>query len=236
MDEVELVEELPVTISGDTITYNTDAFTTGKEKKLENVLEQLPGFQIDDEGQIKVQGKDVSKVLVEGKEFFDGDTKMATKNIPANAVDKVQVLRDFNEITPLSGVSDSDALALNIKLKEGKKNLWFGDISFGSGPEDRYLADPNIFYYTPKASFNFIGNLNNIGEQAFTLRDYFRFSGGLANLGRRSGSTVELSSDDIGLSLLQNNRAQNIVSSLGALNFNYNPKQENEIFRIWDRV
>ena len=59
----------------------------------------------------------MSKVLVEGKEFFDGDTKMATKNIPANAVDKVQVLRDFNEVRPLSGVNDSDALALNIKLK-----------------------------------------------------------------------------------------------------------------------
>jgi hypothetical protein len=129
LDGVTVVEDFPVTISGDTITYNTDAFTTGKEKKLEDVLEELPGFEIDDEGQIKVQGKGVSKLLVEGKEFFDGDTKMATKNIPANAVDKVQVLRDFNEIAPLSGVNDSDALALNIKLKDGKKNLWFGDIS-----------------------------------------------------------------------------------------------------------
>ena len=223
LDEVELVQELPVSISGDTITYRTDAFTTGKERKLEQVLEQLPGFEVDDDGQIKVQGKDVSKVLVEGKEFFDGDTKMATKNIPANAVDKVQVLRDFNEIGPLSGVSDSDDLALNIKLKEGKKNLWFGDLSAGLGPEERYIAHPNVFYYSPKMSVNFIGDLNNIGEQAFTLQDYFRFNGGLASLGRRAGSSINLSGDDVGLSLLQNNRAENIVSRLAALNFSYKP-------------
>jgi hypothetical protein len=226
LDGVTVVEDFPVTISGDTITYNTDSFTTGKEKKLEDVLEELPGFEIDDEGQIKVQGKDISKVLVEGKNFFDGDTKMATKNIPANAVDKVQVLRDFNEIGPLSSVNDSDALALNIKLKDGKKNLWFGDISTGVGFEGRYLAHPNIFYYSPKFNVNFIGDLNNIGEQAFTLQDYFRFNGGLSSLTKRSGSSLNLSNDQVGLSLLQNNRAQNIDSKLAALNFNYNPNKK----------
>ncbi len=226
LDGVTVVEDFPVTISGDTITYKTDAFTTGKEKKLENVLEQLPGFQIDDEGQIKVQGKDVSKVLVEGKEFFDGDTKMATKNIPANAVDKVQVLRNFNEIGPLGAVNDSDALALNIKLKEGKKNLWFGDITAGGGPEERHLGHANVFYYSPKFNINFIGDLNNIGQQAFTLQDYFKFNGGLAGLSQRSGSTVNISADDIGLSLLQNNRTRNTNSKLAALNFNYNPNKK----------
>ena len=84
----------------------------------------------------------------------------------------------------------------------------------------------NLFYYSPKTSFNFIGDLNNIGEQAFTLQDYFRFNGGLANLGRRSGSTLNLSSDDIGLSLLQNNRAQNIETQLAALNFNHTPNKK----------
>ncbi len=225
LDGVTVVEDFPVTISGDTITYKADAFTTGKEKKLENVLEELPGFEITDEGQVKVQGKEVSKVLVEGKEFFDGDTKMATKNIPANAVDKVQVLRDYNEIGPLGAVNDSDALALNIKLKDGKKNLWFGDVSSGLGPQGRYIAHPNIFYYSPKLNINFIGDANNIGEQAFTLQDYFRFNGGFSSLAQRSGTSLNLSGDDIGLSLLQNNRARNIDSKLAALNFNYNPNK-----------
>lgn len=226
LEGVTVVEDFPVTVSGDTITYKADAFTTGKEKKLENVLEELPGFEVDDEGQIKVQGKEVSKILVEGKEFFDGDTKMATKNIPANAVDKVQVLRNFNEVGPLKSVNDSDAIALNIKLKEGKKNLWFGDISAGAGLEERYLAHPNIFYYSPKFNLNFIGDLNNIGEQAFTLQDYFRFNGGFSSLSKRSGSSINLSGDEVGLSLLQNNRAKNINSKLAALNFTYNPNKK----------
>ncbi|MEX0273134.1 MAG: carboxypeptidase regulatory-like domain-containing protein, partial [Flavobacteriaceae bacterium] len=229
LEGVELVEELPVTVNGDTITYKADAFTTGHEKKLENILEQLPGFEVDDEGKIKVQGKEVSKVLVEGKEFFDGDTKMATKNIPANAVDKVQVLRNFNEITPMRGVTDSDALALNVKLKDGKKNLWFGDVSMGAGPKDRQLAHSNLFYYSPKNSINFIGDINNIGEQAFTLQDYFRFNGGLASLARKSGSSVALSSDEIGLSLLQNNQARSINTKLAALNTSYRPNKKIDI-------
>jgi len=226
LEGVTVVEDFPVTISGDTITYKADAFTTGKEKKLENVLDQLPGFEIDEDGQVKVQGKKVSKVLVEGKEFFDGDTKMATKNIPANAVDKVQVLRDYNEVSPLSGVNDSDAIALNVKLKEGMKNIWFGDISFGGGPEGRYLAHPNLFYYSPKTTINVIGDLNNIGQQSFTLQDYFRFNGGLSSLMGRSGSSLNLSSDEVGLSLLQNNRAQNVLSRLAALNLGYNPNKK----------
>lgn len=226
LDGVTVVEEFPVTISGDTITYRTDAFTTGKEKKLENTLEKLPGFEIDEDGQVKVQGKSISKVLVEGKEFFGGDAKMAIKNIPANAVDKVQVLRDFNDIGPLSSVNGRDDLALNITLKEGEKNLWFGDVLIGSGPEDRYRAHPNLFYYSPKLNINFIGDLNNIGEQAFTLQDYFRFSGGLSILAKRSGSSVNLSGDDVGLSLLQNNRSRNVASELAALNFNYTPSKK----------
>ena len=89
VDGVEIVQELPVTISGDTVTYKTDAFTDDTERKLGDVLEKLPGFEVDEDGQVKVQGKQVSKVLVEGKEFFEGDTKMATQNLPANAIDKV---------------------------------------------------------------------------------------------------------------------------------------------------
>ena len=91
LEEVELTYEMPVTISGDTLVYNADSFNKGTERKLEDVLENLPGVEINDDGQVEVEGKVVSKLMVEGKDFFDGDTKLATKNIPSNAVDKVQV-------------------------------------------------------------------------------------------------------------------------------------------------
>ncbi|WP_340066827.1 carboxypeptidase regulatory-like domain-containing protein [Ascidiimonas aurantiaca] len=226
LDEVEVVHELPVSVKGDTIIYKADAFTNGKEKKLKNVLEKLPGFEVDKNGEVKVQGKKVDKVLVEGKNFFDGDTKLATKNIPADAVDKVEVLQDFNEVAPVKGLNNEESLALNIKLKEGKKNIVFGDIEARTGHDERYFGHANVFYYNPKRSINLIADANNIGEQAFTLQDYFRFSGGFENLSGRSGSSFKVSSDDLGFALLQDDRAQEIISNFGALNFNLNPNKK----------
>ncbi|NER12538.1 TonB-dependent receptor [Leptobacterium flavescens] len=226
LDEVEVVQELPISVRGDTIVYKADAFTNGKEKKLKNVLEKLPGFEVDKNGDVKVQGKKVDKVLVEGKKFFDGDTKLATKNIPADAVDKVEVLQDFNEVEPTRGLNNEESLALNIKLKDGKKNIVFGDLAASIGHDERYFGHANVFYYSPKKSLNLIADANNIGEQAFTLQDYFRFSGGFSNLAGRSGSSFRVSSDDIGLSLLQDNRAEEIISNFGALNFNLNPNKK----------
>jgi hypothetical protein len=226
IEGVEVVQEMPVLISGDTVIYKTDAFTDGSERKLEDVLEKLPGFEIDENGDIKVQGKKVDKLLVEGKEFFDGDTKMATKNLPANAIDRVQVLQNYNDVAPMQGLGNDETLALNIKLKEGKKNMVFGDLEAGVGPEERYLGGANVFYYSPKTNLNLIAGSNNIGESTFTLNDYYRFTGGLVNLGRRSGSSMNLSSDDIGIPTADRNSANSLETHLGALNFNISPSKK----------
>jgi hypothetical protein len=101
LDEVELVYEMPVTISGDTLVYNADSFNKGTERKLEDVLENLPGVEINDDGQVEVEGKVVNKLMVEGKDFFDGDTKLATKNIPSSALYKVQVLKNYSDVSQL---------------------------------------------------------------------------------------------------------------------------------------
>ena len=225
LNEVEVVEDIPISVSGDTISYQAEAFTTGQERKLEDVLEQLPGFEVDDNGEVKVQGKTVEKVMVEGRDFFDGDTKLATKNIPANAVDKVQVLRNYNDVTPMQGIDNDDRIALNIKLKEGKKRIFFGDVTAEGGLDERYLVHPNLFYYSPKVSINFIGDINNIGQPAFTFQDYFRFNGGFRNFNARSGSSFRFAQDDLGFASA-NNRAKEISSKLGAFNFSYNPSKK----------
>jgi len=232
LDEVELTYEMPVTVSGDTLTYNADSFNKGTERKLEDVLENLPGVEINDDGQVEVEGKVVTKVMVEGKDFFDGDSKLATKNIPSNAVDKVQVLKNYAEVGQLSGVTNNqNNVALNIKLKEGKKNFWFGNILGGGGePEvhpktdNLYLIQPKLFYYSPEYSLNFIGDLNNIGEVAFTRRDYFNFTGGFKRPSATSGTSINLGNNDIGFLTLQNNRAKDINTKFGAANFSWSPK------------
>lgn len=229
LDGVEIVREMPVSIKGDTIVYNADSFKTGTERKLEDVLKKLPGVEVNADGEVEVEGKKVSKLMVEGKDFFDGDTKLGVKNIPADAIDKVQVLRNYNENSILKGVENNqDNVAMNIKLKEGKKNFWFGDITAGIGvahKEERYNVNPKLFYYNPKYSVNIITNFNNIGELPLTFQDYFKFTGGFRNMMSKGGSNFNVASNDLGISLLRNNRAKEIETRFGATNFSYNPKK-----------
>ena len=229
LDEIELVYEMPVTIKGDTIIYNADSFNKGTERKLGDVLKNLPGVEINDNGQIEVEGKVVSKLMVDGKEFFDGDTKLATQNIPSNAVDKVQVLKNYAEIGQLSGVTNNqDNIAINIKLKEGKKNFWFGNITMGGGASNQnelYLFQPKLFYYSPTYSINTITDLNNLGEIAFSRRDYFNFTGGFRNPSRSSGTNINLGNNNLGFLTAQNNRAKDINTKFGAANFSWSPNK-----------
>jgi len=230
LDAVELTYEMPVTVKGDTIVYNADSFKNGSERKLEDVLEKLPGVEINDDGQIEVEGKTVSKLMVNGKDFFDGDTKLATKNIPSNAVDKVQVLRNYAEVGQLSGVQNNqDNVAINIKLKEGKENFWFGDITVGAGtapsPNDElYLVQPKLFYYSPKYSVNIIADMNNIGEVALTNRDLRGFGGGFRLPSRTSGTSINLGDNGLGgLTSIAN--AQEVITKLASANFSYSPNK-----------
>lgn len=229
LDEVNIVYEMPVVVKGDTLIYNADSFNKGTERKLEDVLKNLPGVEINDDGQIQVEGKTVTKVMVDGKDFFDGDSKLAVKNIPSNAVDKVQVLKNYAEIGQLSGVTNNqDNVAINIKLKEGKTNFWFGNVTVGGGTSNQnglYLLQPKLFYYSPKYSINTITDLNNLGEVAFTRRDYFNFTGGFRNPSRSSGTNINLGSNSLGFLTTQNNRAKDINTKFGAANFSWSPNK-----------
>ncbi|MGY6649547.1 carboxypeptidase-like regulatory domain-containing protein [Wenyingzhuangia sp. IMCC45574] len=229
LDEVELVYEMPVQIKGDTLIYNADSFKNKTDRKLGDVLNKLPGVEVNDNGEIEVDGVAVRKVMVEGKDFFDGDSKLATKNIPANALDKIEVLKNYDEVSQLKNVrNNEESIAINIRLKEGKKNFWFGEVTAGAGLNERFIAHPKLFYYSPKYSLNVITDYNNIGEVPFTRQDYFKFSGGFRGANRNSGTNFNVASNDIGFLTLQNNRAKEIDTKFGAANFNYSPK------KTWD--
>ena len=201
LDGVEIVREMPVSIKGDTIIYNADSFKTGEERKLEDVFKKLPGFEVLPDGQIQVEGKKVAKLFVDGKPFMEGDTKLGSKNIPSDAVDKIQVMRNFNEVSQMKGLeNNNDDIALNIKLKKGKDKFWFGDVSGGVANDKGYIINPKLFYYSPKTSINSIVNFNNIGEISLTSADFFRITGGARNTIGRSGTTLTLNRNFFGLS------------------------------------
>lgn len=239
LDEINIVAKMPVTIKGDTIIYNADSFKNGTERKLEDVLKKLPGVEINDAGEIEVEGKTVEKVMVDGKDFFDGDSKLATKNIPSNAVDKIQVLRNFGDVSQLRGVQDNqDRVALNIKLKKGKENFWFGDVTLGAGDstdEGLYLFQPKLFYYTPKYTLNVIGDLNNIGEVVLNRGDVRNFSGGFRSQSPSNGTSINLASAGIGFLNATSRNANRIETKLTALNFSYSPSKKLDLsgFLIW---
>ena len=229
LDEIELTYEMPVTVKGDTIVYNADSFKNGTERKLEDILEKLPGVEVTDDGEIEVEGRIVSKVMVDGKDFFDGDSKIATKNIPSNAVDKVEVLKNYAEVSQLRSVTNNqDNVAINIKLKSGKKRFWFGNVTAGIGDSDNealYLAQPKLFYYSPEYSINLIADLNNVGEIAFNRRDFNNFTGGFRAPSSSSGTNLNLGDNTLGFLNLQNNRAKDVNTKFGAANFSYSPKK-----------
>ena len=152
--------------------------------------------------------------MVDGKKFFGGNSKLAVENIPADAVGNVEVIDNYNEVSFLKGLTDSDEMAMNIKLKEDKKRFVFGDVEAGKGNDDFYKTSANLFYYSPKTNVNFIGNLNNIGEKTFTFRDYLSFSGGVnaifsGNFNFRGGDFSQF---------MENNDVVTSKQKFGALN------------------
>lgn len=219
----EVVIELPVTVKQDTIIYNTDKFVNGSERKLKNILKKLPGVEVDKNGGVTVQGKKVTKLLVDGKKFFGGGTKLGVDNIPADAVDKVEVIDNYNEVAFLKNISDSDEMAMNIQLKEDKKRFLFGDVEAGAnvGYDSYYKTNTNLFYYSPKTNINFIGNLNDIGEKTFTFKDYMNFQGGVnavfnGNFNWKGGDLSQFREDKDVLKSIQRFAALNITKTVAS--------------------
>lgn len=214
LEEVVLRAKMAMKVSKDTITYRPDSFVTGNERKLREMLEKLPGVEVDRDGNVTVQGKEVTDLLVDGKSFFGGDTKLGVNNIPADVVEEVEVIDDYHEVSFMKGLERSERMAMNIKLKEGKKEFLFGEIEAGGGAKERYTLHPSLFYYSPKTTMNFIGSLNNINKSPMSMSDVSRFRGGYSRLSNLINTL------DMGLSQFASRR--NIVhnkTKFTALNF-----------------
>ncbi|WP_118975219.1 TonB-dependent receptor [Taibaiella koreensis] len=189
-------EKVPVRIKGDTLEYNAGSYKVKPNAVVEDLLRKLPGVQVDKEGNIKSMGKDVKKVLVDGKEFFGDDPKMATRNLPADAVDKVQSFEKKSDASLFSGVDDGQRdQTLNLTLKEGKKTGYFGEAKGGLGTPEKYDAALKAFKFRPKSQVAAMGMLNNINKFGFTFQDYLDFNGGLGSL-LQGGGNINLNSNE----------------------------------------
>ncbi len=169
----------PVVINGDSVEFNSENFKTAPNAVVEDLLKKMPGMEVDKSGGITVNGKTVTKVFVNGKEFFTGDPKMATKNLPADAVDKIQVYDRKSDQAMFTGIDDgSEETAINLKLKKDRNRSTFGKLSGGAGTPSVFDAQGNINVINNDEQFSAIGGSNNTNRQNFSSRNIVNFSGG----------------------------------------------------------
>src|SRR5688572_17357794 len=224
LEEVLVTSEAPpVTLIGDTVQYNAASFKTQPNASVEQLLKKMPGVEVGKDGTIKAQGQTVNKVLVDGKEFFGNDPKMATKNLPADAIDKVQVYDKQSDIAQLTGFDDGNSeKTINLKLKQEKKKGLFGKVSAGAGTENRYQGRFNINSFKGARQLSTIGMGNNTNAEGFSFMDILNFTGALSQMTQGGGNVnINMSSRDPEAALMGsgNNNAIN-TSWAGGINYN----------------
>ena len=228
MEVVVHEAQAPLLFKGDTVEYNAATFKVAPGSTVEDLLKKLPGIEVDADGGIKSMGKDVSKVYVDGKNFFGDDPKMVTQNIDAEAVSKVQVYSDRSEQEKLTGVKDgSQNKVMNLELKQEYKKGYFGKASVGAGWGDGnfipWLAKGSFNRFNDKYQFSVIGYGNDINSTRTDWEDMQEFKGSSAfthddgDFGFGNGNGWWRGFGD-GISWDGNGFAQNYG---GGLNFNY---------------
>lgn len=167
-----------IRIKGDTTEFLVDSFLTKKESNVEDLLKNLPGIQVDKDGKITAQGKEVKKVLVDGEEFFGDDPTIATKNIKAKQVESIQVFDKKSEQATITGVDDGiKEKTINLKLKEDAKKGYFGKISAGAGTENRYEHEAMINKFNKKQKISAYGALSNTNKTSLSWEDSRKYEG-----------------------------------------------------------
>ena len=223
LNEAVVTAEAPqVTVAGDTLGYNASAYRTSEGAMLEELVKKLPGAEVDDDGNVKINGKEVKKLMVDGKEFFGGDVKTGLQNLPVNMIEKINAYDRQSDNARITGIDDGEEeTVLDLTVKKGMNQGWIGNMDGGIGTEDRYSASANVNRFASNSEkssqLSFIGRANNVNDQ--------RFGGGGGPMWRRNNGlttskllglnyAIETKKVDFGASVRYNYR-KNDVQSLG---------------------
>ena len=184
MKEAVITAEAPqVVVKEDTLEYNSTAYRTPEGAMLEELVKKLPGAEIDDDGNVKINGKEVKKIMVDGKEFFGGDVKTGLKNLPVNMIDKLKTYDKKSDLARVTGIDDGEEeTVLDLKVKKGMNQGWFGNANVAGGTESRYSSNVMLNRFVENSQFSLIGSANNVNDQGFSGgggRPRFRNSNGL---------------------------------------------------------
>jgi uncharacterized membrane protein YgcG len=189
LNEVEIIREVPpIVVKKDTLEFNAGSFKTRENAVVEDLLKKLPGVQVDKDGKITAQGETVTKVLVDGKPFFSDDPKLATKNLPADIIDKIQLIDKKTDQAEFTRIDDGQTeKTINITIKKDKKKGYFGRATAGYGTNDRYGVSASLNRFRDNQQIALLGGGNNVNNIGFTFQDAFNFGGGGGGGGRGGG-------------------------------------------------
>lgn len=195
LNEVEIVQEKPpVVVKQDTLEFNAGSFKTRENAMVEDLVKKLPGVTVDKDGTVTAQGQQVTRILVDGKPFFGTDPKMATKNLPADIVDKVQIIDRKSDQAQFTGIDDGNIeKAINIVLKPEKRKGYFGRAQVGGGTDDHFMTNVTANRFRDNQQLSFIGGGNNVNNLGYTQQDVFNFNNGNGGGGRGGGGGTGLS-------------------------------------------
>ncbi|WP_103865435.1 carboxypeptidase-like regulatory domain-containing protein [Aquimarina sp. I32.4] len=241
LDEIVIQSERAITEKKDTIVFNASSFKQGEETVVQDLLKKLPGVDVTETGTIKVDGREVEKVMIEGDDFFKKGYKLMTKNLDVNAVDKVEVLRRYSNNKLLKGIEESEKVALNLTLDENFKRAWFGTISPGYGvvSENRYDVDATISNFGKKNKYFLLGSLNNTGEDVtndvrglIEAQNYIEEPGSIGE-DQRASELISLNSYVPGLKKSRTNFNDAELVSLNSI-FKLSPKIDLKVLGIFN--
>lgn len=157
-----------VVASGDSLVYSTAAYRVPEGSTLEALVKQLPGAKVDSEGNITIDGKTVSKILIDGKEFFLDDKSVAMKNIPTEMIEKIKTYDRKSDMARVTGIDDGEEeTVLDLTVKKGMNNGWYGNVNLGAGTEDRYSERLNVNRFKDDFNLSVYANANNVNDMGF---------------------------------------------------------------------
>ena len=207
-----------VQVVEDTIQFNSSAYRTPQGAVLQDLVEKLPGAEVDESGNVKINGKDISKVMVNGEEFFGGDVSTALKNLPVEMIDKLKTYDKKSDLARITGIDDGEEeTVLDLTVKKEMNTGWFGNVDGAIGTKDRYSARGMINYFRGSTQVSLIGSMNNVNDQGFSG------GGGGPRWNRNNGLTTK---KWVGLNFFTKNEK---IELGGSARYNYTGNDVNSI-------
>lgn len=214
-----------IKVKGDTIEFDADSFKVGNEEVLEDILKKLPGIEVQN-GKVLYKGKEMKQVTVGGREVLGGNEKLLNKNLPSDAVSKIQLNTKFKSNPFASSLQEDDEqFSLNIELKEDMKRLAFGNVTLGGDADQHTDAQAKVFYFSEKTDATLINDFNTFGKQVFDQDDYVSFFGGYSEF-NAEGSIYSLRGNSNNLNLMSKNDAPSMNTYNGAVHFGVEPNKK----------